>query len=112
MSDVKQAHEPQGKSRSLNQAIHLRVGSAEAVRLEAYARRVSLERHAQVTLSEAVRELLAQALDRQEAPAWDVALRNLPFVTWAGGKAVLPPLETKPDGLSLAAIVLEDRGQL
>ena len=41
-----------------------------------------------------------------------MALKNLSFVTWAGGKAQLPPLAAKPDGLSLAAIVLDDRGQL
>ena len=86
MSELKPAPEPDGRNRGFHQAIHLRIAQAEATRLEAYSRRISLERNAQVTLSEAIRELLAQALDRQEVPSWEVALKTLPFVTWSGGK--------------------------
>lgn len=111
MSDPNPVHDLSGKSRGFLRAIHLRVTQAEVVRLESYARSLARARKADVSLSEAVRALLDQALTRLEEPQWEAALRNLPGVAWAGGKPDLPALEPHPEGRSLSAIVLEDRGE-
>ncbi|MGA2081865.1 MAG: hypothetical protein ABSH53_14835 [Holophaga sp.] len=105
-------HGPRGKSPGLHQAIHLRISAAESARLEAHARRLALARNTRVTLSEAVRDLLEQALARQDEQPWESALKSLPFVAWTGGKPELPSLDEEPDGTDLARIVLEDRGGL
>ena len=93
-----------------HRAIHLRVSQAEAAGLEAHAIRLAERRKAPVSLSEAVRDLLNQALSREQEQPWDAALRGLPFVAWSGGKPGLPALDDSGDR-SLGAIVLEDRGE-
>ena len=93
-------------------AIHLRVTESEAAGLEAHARRLSQTRNKQVGLSEAVRDLLAQALSQQVEQPWETALKGLSFVAWTGGKPALPPLEEPAEGKGLSAIVLVDRGEL
>jgi sigma54-dependent transcription regulator len=110
MSELRPASQPAKKKLDLPHSIHLRIAQSDITRLETYASRLSRERQAKVGLSEAVRELLDQALNRQEDQPWEVALKALPFVTWSGGKPELPPLDLQPDGISLARIVLEDRG--
>lgn len=102
---------PGDKGRGFHRAIHLRVSEHEAAGLEAYALKLARKRNAPVSLSEAVRDLLGQALGREQEQPWEAALRGLPFVEWTGGKPVLPSLEMGPEGKSLAAIILEDRGE-
>ena len=102
--------EPGGKGPGLHRAINLRVSEAEAIRLDAHARNLAKKRNTSVSLSEAVRDLLSQALSRERELPWEAALKGLPFVAWSGGKPGLPALEPGPEGKSIAAIVLEDRG--
>ena len=100
-----------GKGPGFHRAIHLRVSEAEAAGLEAYAGKLARKRKAPVSLSEAVRDLLGQALSREQEKPWAAALKGLPFVDWNGGKPGLPTLEAEPEGISLASIILEDRGE-
>jgi hypothetical protein len=92
-------------------AIHLRITEGEARQLQAHAEALSRTRRTRVSLSEAIRDLLGQALGKPGEQPWETALKGLPFVTWNGDRPALPPLEVRPEGLDLAALVLEDRGE-
>jgi hypothetical protein len=102
---------PGGKGSGFCRAIHLRVSEAEAAGLVAYAGKLARKRKTPVSLSEAVRDLLGQALAREQEQPWEAALKGLPFVDWSGGKPGLPALEPATEGRSLASIILEDRGE-
>ena len=97
-----------GKSGGLQRAVHLRISEAEASQLEAYAERLAAERKSKVTVSEAVRDLMAKGLEKDQKP-WEAALKSLSFVSWEGGKPTIPRPVDVPDGEALSAIVLEDR---
>lgn len=107
MSDP-QSIDPGGKGSGLQRAVHLRITAAEATQLEAYAERLASERKSKVSVSEAVRELLAKGLEKDQKP-WEAALKSLSFVSWEGGKPTLPRPVGVPDADPLSAIVLEDR---
>jgi hypothetical protein len=102
---------PSSKGHGFHRAIHLRVSESEAAGLAAHALKLARKRNAPVSLSEAVRDLLGQALGREQEQPWEAALKGLPFVEWNGGKPGLPALEQGPEGKSLAEIILEDRGE-
>ena len=97
-----------GKGDGRHRAVHFRISEVEASQLEAYAERLAAERKAKVSVSEAVRDLMAKGLQQDRKP-WEAALQSLPFVAWQGGK---PELH-RPEGVSgekpLSAIILEDR---
>ena len=96
----------------MQRAVHLRISEEEAAQLDAYAERLAAERKAKVSLSEAVRDLMAKGLQKDEKP-WEAALKSLAFVAWKGGKPAIPHPKDRPEGLAtgngLSAIVLEDR---
>lgn len=99
-----------GKRSGFARAVHLRVSEAEYAKLEAYAKLQSAAQKTQMSLSEAVRDLLALALSQQEPKPWEAALKALPFVAWSGAKPILPPLDDAPGDRSLSLAILEDRG--
>lgn len=102
------SHGSGGKSGGLQRAVHLRITEAEAARLEAYAERLAAERKSKVTVSEAVRDLMAKGLEKDQKP-WAAALKSLSFVSWEGGKPTIPRPVGAPEGKALSAIVLEVR---
>ena len=97
-----------GKGGGLQRAVHLRITEAEAALLAAHAERLAGERKSKVSLSEAVRDLMAKGLEKDQKP-WEVALKSLSFVSWEGGKPAIPRPVVVSEGKPLSTIVLEDR---
>ncbi|MDP1832894.1 MAG: hypothetical protein Q8K67_12605 [Geothrix sp.] len=97
-----------GKGNGLQRAIHLRISETEASQLEAHAERLAAERKTKVSVSEAARDLMARGLQQNQKP-WEMALKSLSFVTWQGGKPILPHPKGVPEGKALSAVVLEGR---